>query len=47
MNYIMPSFVILYTCIFTVWLVEYVICSSCNIYSSEEEYFSEGDAQED
>ena len=27
MSYIMPSFVILCTCIFAVWLVEYVICS--------------------
>ena len=26
-NPIMPSFVILCTCIFAVWLVEYVICS--------------------
>ena len=26
-SYVMPSFVILCTCIFAVWLVEYVICS--------------------
>ena len=46
MSYIMPSFVILCTCIFAAWLVEYVIYSPCN-HSSEEEFYNEADGVED
>ena len=45
-NPIMPSFVILCTCIFAAWLAEYVIYSPCN-HSSEEEFYSDADGVED
>ena len=45
-NPIMPSFVILCTCIFAAWLAEYVIYSPCN-HSSEEEFYNEADGVED
>src|SRR5512144_1966282 len=45
-NPIMPSFVILCTCIFAAWLAEYVIYSPCN-HSSEEQFYNEADGVED
>ncbi len=51
----MPSFVNLCTCIFVVWLAEYVIYSPCNHsseeepcnHSSEEEFYSDADGVDD
>ncbi len=42
----MPPFVILCTCIFAVWLADYVIYSTCN-HSSEEEFYSDADGVDD
>ncbi len=42
----MPSFAIPCTCIFAVWLAEYVIYSPYN-HSSEEEFYSDVDDVED
>ncbi len=47
MSCIMPSFVILCTYIFAMWCAEYSVYPPCNIQSSEEDFYSEGDAQDD